>query len=144
MTAAKTAARPSEAKAQARARGRGRGQAAAQAKAEAESEAARNAFKYRLREAPQSVKDDWAEVKDLPVGDPRRDELFELIKSVKKGDYSGCKLTVHVEIDRTSGMLAHAWVPDAWLVIRSSARNNHIYKLELRIAGNLIIVVLYP
>ena len=101
---AKATAKATAAKSQPKKNAKGKA-AAIEAAEKARGDKDKNQFQFRLTRAPQSVKDDWAAVKPLSKDDPKRQRLFELIKSVKAGDYKQCEMTLIEEVDRSTGII---------------------------------------
>ena len=61
-------------------------------------------FFNRLTKAPDSVRKDWGEAKKFPKDHPSRQNLYQLIKSVKGGDYSNCKMIVEDKLEWNNGI----------------------------------------
>ena len=62
-----------------------------------------NALAYAVKHAPEDIKDGWAKVKDLHKGNPSREELFDALVKVKKGDYTSCRFVMEKKVRKTQG-----------------------------------------
>ena len=61
------------------------------------------AFNFRLRNAPQSVKDKYKETKDP--------DLYQAILNVKKGNYDDVTALLTLQFERTSGTFLQKAAP---------------------------------